>query len=101
MRHLPRHALVHANRAQYGIHLALHLTITRALHARFSRAAEVAVVVALRLGCEETADSHGNGTSDKFGDAAEDDELGLAEGRETCGEGERDGEAVRKANDTN
>lgn len=47
--HLPRYALVHSNRAQDGMHLALHLAVARALHTRPGRSAEIAVVVTLRL----------------------------------------------------
>lgn len=83
------------------MHLALHLAVTRALYARLSRAAEEAVVVALCLRCEEAADAHRDCAGDELGNAAEDDELGLAEGRKTCGEGERDGEAIREADNSN
>lgn len=92
--HLPRQVLVHANRSQHGVHLTLHLAVTRALYPRLGRAAEVAVMVALRLGCEEAADAHRNCTGDELGNAAENDQFGLAKGRKACSEGEGDGEAV-------
>ena len=56
--HPLRHALVDSHRAQDGMHLALHLAVARALHARPRRTAEIAVVVPLRLRCEEAADAH-------------------------------------------
>lgn len=62
-------------------------------------ALQVAVVVALGLRAEEAADAHTDCAGDELGDAAKDDELGLAEGGEASGEGEGDGEAVRQADD--
>ena len=94
MCHPPGHVLVHTNRAQDDVHLALHLAVTRAFHARLGRTAEITIVIALCLRCEEAADAHRNCACDELGDATEDDESGLAEGRETCGESEWDGEAV-------
>jgi len=53
-----RHVLVHANGAQDGMHLALDFAVARALHARLGRTAEIAIVIALCLGCEEAAYTH-------------------------------------------
>ena len=92
--YLPRDVLVHANRSQHGMYLTLHLAVTRPLYPRLGRATEVAVMVALRLRCEEAADAHRNCTGDELGNATENDQFGLAEGRKACSEGERNGEAV-------
>jgi hypothetical protein len=40
------------------MHLALYLAFARELHAGLGITAEIAVVVTLRLRCEETADAH-------------------------------------------
>jgi hypothetical protein len=61
------------------MHLAFHLTIATALYSRFDRTTEKAMVVALRLRREETADTHGYCTGNELGYTAEDDELRLAE----------------------
>ena len=76
------------------MHLTLHLAVTRALYPRLGRATEVAVMVALRLRCEEAADAHRNCTGDELSNAAENDEFGLAQGRKARSEGEGNGEAV-------
>jgi hypothetical protein len=52
------------------------------------------MVVALCLGREETTNAHGDCASNELSNAAEDDELGLAEGRKTRGKGEGDSEAI-------
>lgn len=96
MRDLARHLLVDAYGAEHGMHLALHLSVARAEHARPCRSPEETVVVALCLRREESTNAHGYRACDKLRDAPEHDELGLAKGRQARCEREWDREAVRE-----
>ena len=58
MCHPARDVLVHANGAQDGMHFAFQFAVTRALHARLSRTAEIPIVITFRLRCEKAADAH-------------------------------------------
>lgn len=89
--------LVDADGAEHRVHLALHLALARAQHARARLLAQVPVVVALRLRREEAADAHRDRARDELGDPAEDDQLGLAERGEPRGEREGDREPVGEA----
>lgn len=99
MRDLARHLLVDAYGAKHGMHLTLHLSVTRAEHARLGRSPEKTVVVALRLRRKETTNAHRYRACDKLRDAPEHDELGLAKGRQARCEREWDSEAVRETDD--
>ena len=57
------------------------------------------MVIALRLGSQETTNAHGNCARNELSNAAKDDELGLPERRKTRGKSEGDSEAVREADD--
>ena len=82
------------------MHFALYLAIARAEYARLGRAPEEAVVVTLRLRRKEASDTHGYRAGDELGNAAQNDELGLAEGRQARGEREGHRETVRETDDT-
>ncbi len=99
MRDLPGHFLVYPNDAEHRMDLALHLAVARALYTRLCRAAQEAILVALRLRSEEPTDTHGYRACDELGDSAEHDEFGLAEGREARRQRERNCEAIRETDD--
>jgi hypothetical protein len=56
-------------------------------------------VFGIAAGCEVAAEAHGDGAGGDLGEAGEDDEVGLDDGGEAGGKGERDGEAVGQADD--
>ena len=57
-------------------------------------------MLGVAAGGEVSAETHGDGAGGDFGQAGEDDEVGLADGAgESGGEGEGDGEAVGDADD--
>ena len=58
--HRAANIFVYADRAKYLSNFAFYLSVTATVHASSGRPPSVAIVIPFSLGCQETADAHGD-----------------------------------------